>query len=83
MNGSITSSNLILAGATLYANGVLNGLLTWTSGQLGDSDTTLTLATNATLVLAGVNGNSYNLGQPLNNGDALVAERQFAGELVR
>ena len=67
MTGSLISSNLVLAGATLQINGVLNGVLTWTSGLLGDEPTTLTIATNAVLVLAGATDTAYNLGQPLSN----------------
>ena len=67
MNGSLISSNLVLAGATFNGNGVLNGVLTWTSGILGTATNTLTIATNSVLVLAGANGNTYSLGQPLNN----------------
>ncbi len=65
--GSLTSSNLVLDGAVLQGNGMLYGMLTWTSGQLGIADETLTIAPNATLVLAGTSGVNYTLGQPLNN----------------
>jgi hypothetical protein len=67
LNGDVTFSNAVLAGATLEGNGVLYGVLTWTSGILGTMQTTLTIATNAALVLAGADGSTYNLGQPLNN----------------
>jgi len=53
LSGSMTSSNVVLAGATFQANGVLNGFLTWTGGTLGTKDDTLSIPANSTLVLAG------------------------------
>src|ERR1035437_8892392 len=51
INGTISS--LILAGGTLAGtNGILSGLMTWTSGTMG-SGSILTIATNGVLVLAG------------------------------
>ncbi len=73
-NGSLTSSNLVLDGAILQGNGVLYGVLTWISGQLGTLDETLTIASNSVLVLAGSSGGSYNLGQPLNNEGTLYLQ---------
>jgi len=64
LNGSVTSSNLVLGGATLAGtNGVISGLITWTSGSIGTTAEipTLTLATNSVLVLAGVSGDPYYL----------------------
>ena len=61
LNGLVTISNLTLAGATLAGtNGVIAGVLPWTSGSIGVGST-LTVATNGTLVLAGVNGTDYPL----------------------
>src|SRR6202044_3438023 len=57
---------LVLAGATFEGNGVLYGMLTWTSGLLGSQNEMLTIATNSVLVLAGNPGTTYNMGQPLN-----------------
>jgi hypothetical protein len=74
LNGSMTSSNLVLAGGYFEGNGVLNGVLTWTGGQLGTSDVSLTIATNSTLVLAGVNGASYYMGQYLTNEGTIVLQ---------
>jgi hypothetical protein len=70
----MTSSNLVLAGGYFEGNGVLNGVLTWTGGQLGTSDVSLTIATNSTLVLAGVNGASYYMGQYLTNEGTIVLQ---------
>ena len=67
MNGSLISSKLVLAGATLQSNGALYGVLTWTGGQLGNADQALTIAANAVLVLAGAANSTYNMGQPLSN----------------
>ncbi len=66
--GSISTANTLLAGGTLMGdNGVLSGLVTWTNGALGDAFGTLTVATNGILVLAGVNGTDYTLGQYVTN----------------
>jgi len=73
-NGSLTSSNLVLAGANLQGNGVLSGLLTWTSGTLGAELTALTIAANSTLILAGVSGNNYSLGQYLTNAGTILLQ---------
>jgi len=79
LNGSLTSSNLVLAGGYFNANGVLNGVLAWTGGQLGTANVSLTIATNSTLKLAGVNGDSYYMGQYLNNEGTIVLQ---GGNLV-
>ncbi len=60
LNGSVTSSNVVLAGATLEGSGALTGVLTWTSGLIF-AGCTLTVTANGTLVLAGVNGNDYTM----------------------
>src|SRR5436190_3574977 len=45
-NGTVTSSNAVLAGAILAGtNGVIAGVLNWTSGDFAGSST-LTVATN-------------------------------------
>jgi hypothetical protein len=62
-SGTLTSSNLVLGGATLQGNGTIVGLIIWTNGVFGHGNSTLTLATNATLVLAGVNGTNYSMSQ--------------------
>ena len=74
LNGSLTSSNLVLAGGYFEGNGIINGLLTWTGGQLGTARISLTISTNSTLVLAGVNGTSYYMGQFLNNEGTIVLQ---------
>jgi hypothetical protein len=59
LNGAV--SNLTLAGASLGGNnGVISGLLTWSSGTLAIGSI-LTVATNGALVLDGVSGNSYTM----------------------
>jgi hypothetical protein len=51
LNGQVTSSNLVLAGGTLAGtNGVIAGLLTWTGGSFA-GNSTLTIATNGTLII--------------------------------
>jgi len=62
-----TNGNFLLNGGGFFGNLVVYGQFHWTSGQLGNSSTTLTVATNGLLVLAGVNGTDYVLGQYLNN----------------
>ena len=53
LNGTVTASNLVLAGATLGGtSGVIMGGMTWTSGSIG-SGSALTIATNGVLALAG------------------------------
>ncbi|MGA2177759.1 MAG: hypothetical protein ABSH38_22515, partial [Verrucomicrobiota bacterium] len=59
VNGTVTASNLVLAGATLGGtSGVIMGGMTWTSGSIAGGST-LTLATNGVLALAGINGYNY------------------------
>src|ERR1039458_10228457 len=66
-NGNLISSNTVLAGATLYGNGTISGVMTWTSGAFGSGNNTLTIATNALLILAGTNGGTYAISQTVNN----------------
>jgi hypothetical protein len=67
LNGLVTISNLTLVGATLAGtNGVIAGVLPWSSGSIG-AGSTLTVATNGLLILAGINGNGYNLNGVLTN----------------
>jgi hypothetical protein len=67
LTGNMTSSNAVLAGATLSGNGTINGLLTWTSGIFGTGNNALTIATNTVLVLAGTNGGNYLIAQAVTN----------------
>jgi hypothetical protein len=60
--------NAQLAGATLAgANGTLGGSWIWTSGTLGQPDSTLTLANDGILILKGIVGNLYDLQGALTN----------------
>jgi hypothetical protein len=86
LNGTVTASNLVLAGATLGGtSGVIMGGMTWTSGSIG-SGSTLTIATNGVLALAGVNGNNYTCSGVLTNaGTVQLQSGNFelvSGELV-
>jgi len=66
LGGSLLSSNLVLAGAGLAGNGTLNGVLTWTSGQI-NYGCGLTVNPGSVLVLAGANGSSYLMAGMLTN----------------
>ena len=78
LNGLITISNLTLAGAYLDGtNAVIAGLLTWTSGRPADA-TSLTLATNGVLVLAGNNGTDYLMGNFTNAGTIRLQSGNFS-----
>ena len=72
LSGNVnSSSNAVLAGASLTGtNGVLGGLWIWTSGSIA-SGSTLTIGTNGLLVLAGNNGNDYELYGALTNAGTL------------
>ena len=67
LTGDVISSNTVLAGATLLGNGTINGVMTWTSGTFGAGNYSLTIASNALLVLAGINGSNYLIKQAINN----------------
>ena len=89
LNGGLTSSNLVLAGANLAGSGVLSGVLTWTAGEI-TGGAILTVATNGLLVLAGSNGVPYfmegfftNAGSlQLVSGDLNLYSCGGAGELI-
>jgi hypothetical protein len=49
----------------------VNGQFNWSAGQLGDAASTITVATNGLLVLEGVNGTDYSLGEFLTNAGTL------------
>jgi hypothetical protein len=67
LNGLVNGSKAVLAGAALAgANGVIAGVMTWTSGSIA-AGSTLTIATNGLLVLAGNNGSDYYLYGTLTN----------------
>ena len=65
LNGTVT--NVLLGGGTLLGNTTIAGTMTWTNGVLGNSSAALTVLSNAVLVLAGVDGTDYTLGEYLNN----------------
>jgi hypothetical protein len=67
LNGLVNGSNAVLAGAALAGtNGVIAGVMTWTSGSIA-TGSTLTIATNGLLLLAGKNGSDYYLQGALTN----------------
>ena len=74
LNGSMNGTNNVLGGAILSGIGTINGMLTWTNGQFGYSQLAMSIATNGVLVLAGVNGTDYFLGQTLNNAGTIYLQ---------
>jgi hypothetical protein len=72
VNGTVT--NMLLGGGILGGNMTVMGTLTWTNGMLGGSSATMTLATNAVLVLDGAMGTDYYLGQYLTNDGTINLE---------
>jgi len=71
LNGTISSSNAVLAGATLAGtNGVITGILTWTSGTI-PVGSTLTIATNGMLIWAGT-ADSYSFYGALTNAGTVL-----------
>ena len=52
INGMVTTTNTVLAGAGLSGSGSFSGLLTWISGQFAPGGT-LTIATNGVLTING------------------------------
>ena len=87
LSGNVnSSSNAVLAGATLTGtNGVLGGLWTWTSGNIA-SGSTLTIGTNGVLALAGPNGTTYTVSGTLTNTGSVQASNgtlNFAGAYVQ
>ncbi len=72
LNGTVT--NLLLGGGTLAGNTTIAGIMRWTNGVLGNSGTALTVAFNSILVLAGVNGTDYTLGEYLTNAGTIDLE---------
>ncbi|HEY1789093.1 MAG TPA: hypothetical protein VGJ73_13105, partial [Verrucomicrobiae bacterium] len=63
LNGMATiesNGQFNLNGGTLAGTNTLVGTINWTGGQIGNS-ANVTIATNGTLVLAGVNGSDYPL----------------------
>ena len=87
LSGNVnSSSNAVLAGASLSGtNGMLSGLWTWTSGSFA-SGSTLTIATNGLLALAGPNGTTYIVSGTLTNTGTVEANNgtlNFAGAYVQ
>jgi hypothetical protein len=75
LTGSMTISNTVLEGGTLMGNnGVMSGLITWTSGALGNALGGVTLAANGVLVLAGANGTDYPLGEYFTNAGTILLQ---------
>ena len=59
LNGTVTNLHLDGSGSIGRRDDDGAGIMEWTNGVLGDSNTTLTVASNAILLLAGVNGTDY------------------------
>jgi len=79
LNGTVNSSNAVLAGATISANNaVLNGSWTWTSGTVFG---TLTVASNAMLQVALTNNGNVVLAADLTNAGSVSIEGQGALQL--
>ena len=77
VNGVVT--NVTLGGGVLDGNFTVAGTLTWTNGTLGDRSAGVLVAPNASLVLAGVNGTTYSLGEYLTNAGTIYLQ---SGNLV-
>jgi hypothetical protein len=67
LDGNLTSTNAVLAGADLVGSGSISGVLTWTSGMFAAGDGVLTVGTNGVLILAGASGVDYSLSGVLYN----------------
>jgi hypothetical protein len=76
LTGSLATSNTTLAGATLAGAGaVVGGLITWTNGVIGDGTPIgMTLAANGVLVLAGIDGADYSMGEFLTNAGTVLLQ---------
>ena len=87
LSGNVnSSSNAVLAGASLTGtNGVLSGLWSWTSGNIA-SASTLTIGATGVLLLAGPNGTTYTVSGTLTNTGTVEASNgtlKFAGAYVQ
>jgi hypothetical protein len=81
LNGNLSSSNAVLAGATLAGNTVISGKLSWTSGGFANNSM-VNVATNGLMVLAGNNGADYDLKGTLTNAGTIrlvSGNLQFVG----
>jgi hypothetical protein len=84
-NGSLSSSNLVMAGAVYSGNGLLNGVLTWTSGHINQGSA-LTVNSDGVLIFAGTSGTTYlndgvitNLGMVQLTSGNLELENYYGG----
>jgi hypothetical protein len=90
LSGNLTTSNNILAGGILTGPGFIRSSLVWNSGTIGNGSSGMTIATNATLVLAGANGTSYTIGEYLTNagtiflksGNLLIDWSTYYGNII-
>ena len=57
LNGTVTGTNMVENAGNLVGNNVINGALNWQAGNW-NSATSVTLATNATVIVAGGAGNN-------------------------
>ena len=67
INGTVTSTNVQLAGATLTGTNVINGALNWIVGDWS-SGVQVTVATNSTLLVTGANDHNLANCTLTNNG---------------
>jgi hypothetical protein len=73
LNTTLTASFVTIDGATLAGtNGAIGGIWGLADGELGAAGSTLTIASNGWLVLAGTSGNYYNLRGALTNAGLLT-----------
>jgi hypothetical protein len=78
VNAALTSSNILLAGGNLLGNGTIHGLITWTGGLIGPGNNHITLASDGTLLLEGLNGTNYTIAQVMTNAGVI---RVLSGNL--
>jgi hypothetical protein len=75
LTGGLDTSNTVLAGGTLMGvNGMMSGLITWTNGVLGNAFGGITLETNGVLLLTGVDGVDYSVGEYFTNAGTILLQ---------
>ena len=69
-----TNGVLALNGGVVQGDLVINGLVDWTSGQLGSGNNWLSITTSGLVVLAGTNGGTYSMGENFTNSGTLLLQ---------